>query len=96
MRKQDVKAISIVLPFRQNFMTLLHFPRRCHGLFSLCLVASFRRISQIPDSFSNLPAIGIMFKQETVSSIISDTWKTHKQVCAGNLPNGENRNMGKH
>ncbi len=26
MRKQDVKAISIVLPFRQNFMTLLDFP----------------------------------------------------------------------
>jgi hypothetical protein len=26
MMKQDVKAISIVLPFRQNFMTLLDFP----------------------------------------------------------------------
>ena len=26
LRKQDGKAISIVLPFRQNFMTLLHFP----------------------------------------------------------------------
>jgi hypothetical protein len=25
MMKQDVKAISIVLPFRQNFMTLLDF-----------------------------------------------------------------------
>ena len=26
MMKQDVKAISIVLPFRQNIMTLLDFP----------------------------------------------------------------------
>ena len=28
----------------------------------------------------NLPAIGIMIKQKTVSAIISDTWKTHKHV----------------
>jgi len=36
-----------------------------------------------------------MIKQKTVSAIISNTWKTHKQVCVGKLPNGENRNMGK-
>ena len=45
------------------------FPKRCHGLFSLYSVASFRRISQIPDKYSNLPAIGIMIKQKTVSAI---------------------------
>ena len=72
------------------------FPRCCHGLFSLCSVASFRRISQISGRVSNLPAIGIVIKQKTVSAIISDTWKTHKQECVGKLPNGENWNMGKH
>ena len=39
LRKQDGKAISTVLPFRQNFMTLLHFPETL-SLVILALLGS--------------------------------------------------------
>ena len=96
MSKQDVKAISIVLPFRQNFMTLLDFPETLSRVTLALLSSVFQTNLSDIRQFSNLLVIGIMIKQKTVSAIISDTWKTHKQVCAGKLPDGENRNMGKH
>ena len=94
MRKQDVKAFLLYCLSGKILWHCWTFPRRCHGLLSLCSVASFRRISQISDRFSNLPAIGIMIKQKTVSAIISDTWKTHKQVCVGKLPTEKTETWG--
>ena len=48
MMKQDVKAISIVLPFRQNFMTLLHFPETLSRVILALLGSVFQ--TNISDS----------------------------------------------
>ena len=48
MMKQDVKAISIVLPFRQNFMTLLDFPETLSRVILALLGSVFQ--TNISDS----------------------------------------------
>ena len=48
MMKQDVKAISIVLPFKQNFMTLLDFPETLSRVILALLGSVFQ--TNISDS----------------------------------------------
>ena len=94
MMKQDVKAISIVLPFRQNFMTLLDFPETLSRVILALLGSVFQtNLSDSRQVFKSARNRNIDQTENSVSYNIRHLENPQTSVC-GKTPQRRKQKHG--